>query len=1109
MSKMTIDQIKEGYTALDREKKDWVRWLVAFGVLLIVCALLIWATAGSGGRVYPVYINEILASNSRYPNPEGRCCDFIELYNSADHAVDLTGFQLGDVAGSTRYAFPKGTVIGANDYLVVYCDKDTEDPTYAPFGLSRSGGEAIYLIASNNAIADKVVTVAADLDETMMLTEEGEWVVSAAVTPGRANSTDPEQGLGIYNPGLSPVRITEFSAVKSGYCAAIGQVCDWIELYNTGDEDADISGFTLSDNVGNNKYRFPAGTVIPAGTYRIVYCAEGQESPEIAPFGLSEKGGETVVLKNSHGLIVEIVETLPMEIGCSMAVNADHTWEVTREISLGYENTPAGNAAFMESIGARKGTIVISELMAATQYVMPDVSGAFPDWVELYNAGDTAVNLEGWFLSDNASDPQKWSFPDFPMEPGQRAIVFLSGRDRAEEEVHAGFSLSSAGEELLLTSYLGVTIDAVSFGASETNCSFVFDPDTHEPALTNIPTPGYSNDAQGYHAFADGSAPFGALAIWEVMVDNDKYLAQARGVCYDWVELRNVSDKTIRLSDYTLSDDVDVPGMYVLPDKELAPGEMIAIILSGSTSKSNKDYDHANFALNAAEDQIFVYHKDGKLSDFAYLRDIPPQKSYGRSAETGGFFYMSPTPLKENKAGNRQISAEPTSTLSAGVYIGEEGYLVPLTAEGTIYYTTDGSDPTKKSKEYTEPIQINKSTVLRAVAIEDGKMISDVYTATFLVEKPHSIPVISLVTDPDNLWGSNGIYKSGDIKIKEEIRPVNFSYSGEDGSFSIDCEMKLHGATTVKAFSKKSFGLHFRDSYDGPLDYDIFGDGEVTSFSSLIVRAAHESSFSTHMHDIVMHDIASQVSDTMLCQKYKYAALYLNGEYWGLYAIRELLSAEHYASYMNVPADTVTKVRFAIDKQNNLKKFYDFLEKGDLKSKKNYEYAKSVLDLESYADWIIFQAYVSNPDINGNMRFFYSSQDKIWRAALVDVDLGMMDTGGFKKIATSFHHGRIVNALLQNEEFQDLIAKRLAELLAGPMSDKNMIATVDRIAASIEDEIPREAERWGYKTVNWEHFVKDMRKYCKGRAKYLIDNLSATVGFSKKEKEAYFGELLR
>lgn len=1084
--------------------KYLILWLAAAAVLA-GAAIGLERLAVSPDQIFPVYITEVVASNTSYPNSDGRCCDYLEIYNGADYPVDLSGFQIGDIAGKQRYAFPAGTVIQPGEYLVVYCDKSIAEGSYAPFEINRAGAESFYLIAKSNAIVDSVTTLPMDIDQSMVLMEDGTWHLSDIPTPGRANEPSPEYG-NIHNTAVSPVRISEFSAGDTGYLPGYGIFCDWVELYNTASEPVDITGYILSDNVGNDKYIFPQGSVLEANSYLVVCCTDRVTDETVAPFGLSQQAEESVILKDPTGKIADIVRSLPQTSG-SMQLNDRDEWIQTEAVSPGYENTDPGRSAFLRAIGAEAGSIRITEVMAGEQLVIPDRSGGFPDWVELCNTTDTRIDLSGWCLSDDPSEPRKWIIPELILEPGQRQIIFCSGEGAAAEgELHCSFSLSAGGESLTLTAYPGNVVDSVSFPASEKHCSFTFDADG-QAVMTGQPTPGWPNDEAGQDAFWSAAVPAGPLAIWEVMTSNDKYLPQKLGQCYDWVELRNVSNDALDLSGYSISDDPDIPRMHQLAGITLQPGETLVVILSDEENVAKAGFDQALFVLNVREDQLFLFGPEGNLLDYVHLKDIPLGCSYGRSEDKGGFYYMEPSPQNPNTAGYRLISSIPVSSYVPGVYTDEEGFSVTLEARGNIYYTTDGSVPGPDDSLYTGPIHIDETIALRAVAIEEGKMVSDIYTATFVVGDIHELPVVSLVTDPKGLWGRNGIYRSGDISVKETQLPAHVSYSGPDGSFAINCAMNLHGATTVTAFSKKTFAVRFQDRFDGPLHYDVFGDGEVTAFSSLLIRTAHESTFSSQMHDAFICHIASQASDKMVSQKYKYVALYLNGEYWGLYALRERHSEEHFASYMDVPAEDVQIVRWLID-DKELEQLFHLCERRSLQKDEDYAYAKSIINMESYVDWLICEAYMANIDINANLRFYRNPVDGLWYMGLSDLDLGMMGSrGAFGQMKASFHHGTLINALMANEEFQDLLATRLAELLEGPLSDENAIALINHMADTIRPEAAWEAQRWGTPVYNWEATVREMIDFCDGRAQQMIDSICLELRFTPEEREAYFGHL--
>ena len=1079
------------------------------GLLLGMMALLMLLCLIFGGRasreqVFPVYISEVVASNTGYPNSEGRCCDLIEICNSADYPVDISGFQLGDIDGKSRYAFPAGTVLAPGEYLCVYCDKTVEG--YAPFEISRAGGEVFYLIAKNGAVVDQAQTLALDTDQSMVRREDRSWEVSRVVTPGTANDVYAQGYRDVYNSGVSAVRITELSSGRSGYLAAYQMPCDWVELHNTAQEAVDISGFILSDNVGNDKYHFPQGTVLAPDQYFVVSCTDRVAAPEVAPFGLSRDTAETVVLKTADGRIVEIIETLPMTSG-SMALQSDGGWEVTQLVSAGYENTEQGHGEYLLQTGAQPGAVRISEIMAAEQLVAPDSFGQFPDWVELYNASGQTIDLSGWYLTDDPAETQKWMIPSLVLEPGERKVIFCSGREaEISGELHTSFALSAGGESLSLYAHGGVLVDAVNFSAAQGHTSFIFDGEGNA-RLTDRPTPGYSNDQPGYEEFCTAHTPKGALAIWEVMTANDRYLPQKLGNCYDWVELKNISDQPLNIGGFCITDDPQVPDLHRLENRVLQPGESVAILLCEEPEMVKQNVSYAMFSLDAQEDQLLLYDVSGNLLDYVYLKQLPLETSYGRASGSGGFFYMTPTPEEENHAGFRSRSGEVTGNYGPGVYSGD-GFTVTLEAAGEIYYTTDGSVPTEESFRYTAPITLSETTVLRSVCLEEEKLPGDIYTATFVVGDTHTLPVVSLVTDPEGLWGVNGVYRNGDISVKEIKLPSHVAYSGPDGSFALDCTMNLHGDTTVTAFNKKSFALRFPDSYDGALHYDVFEDGEVTSFRSLILRTAHEGAYSTQMHDVLMAHVANLGSENVITQKYKYVALYLNGEYWGLYAIRERHSQEHYASYRDVPAETVQIHRYLFDGDDTLHELYDFIGTHSLKDPENYAWVKSVLDVESFADWMIYEAYVCNVDIFSNIRYYMSPEDGLWRMGLADLDLGMMgQSKAFDELYDTFHHARLVRALIANEDFQDLLATRLATLLAGPLSDENMVKTIEEIAAIIRPEAAWEEQRWGTPVSGWESSVDYMIRFCDGRAQQMIDSLCGQLGLNKQQREYYFGEL--
>ena len=116
----------------------------------------------------------------------------------------------------------------------------------------------------------------------------------------------------------------------------------------------------------------------------------------------------------------------------------------------------ARRRSFVESLEPRQllaADVYISEFMASNDGVVLDEDGDDTDWVEIFNAGPDDVNLDGWHLTDDATELSKWEFPDQTLAAGNSVLVFASDKDRSEsgEELHANFKLSAGGEYLALT----------------------------------------------------------------------------------------------------------------------------------------------------------------------------------------------------------------------------------------------------------------------------------------------------------------------------------------------------------------------------------------------------------------------------------------------------------------------------------------------------------------------------------------------------------------------------------------------------------------------------------------------------------------------------------
>ncbi|MDB4362158.1 CotH kinase family protein [Akkermansiaceae bacterium] len=145
--------------------------------------------------------------------------------------------------------------------------------------------------------------------------------------------------------------------------------------------------------------------------------------------------------------------------------------------------------------------LVISEFMAANETGLQDGDGEFSDWIEIFNPTASSVDLSSYFLTEDSSDLTKWSFPPLPLAPGERIIVFASGKGAAGPagEIHTNFKLSAGGEYLALVTASGSTLlqeFAPTYPALDEDVSYgILRGDLSTSRVLGTPTPGQPNDA--------------------------------------------------------------------------------------------------------------------------------------------------------------------------------------------------------------------------------------------------------------------------------------------------------------------------------------------------------------------------------------------------------------------------------------------------------------------------------------------------------------------------------------------------------------------------------------------------------------------------------------
>ncbi len=1102
-----------------RTKKEIMISVLLASILLLSVAVMILVEDSVGTPVFydgemaniQVQITEVCSSNrSIIATDDGAFNDYIELYNKGD-SFNLNGFGLANEVGNgVCYTF--GDInFPADSYLIVYLDG-----VNIPFRLSSQGGEYVSLVAYDGTVITSVTTVASSPNEVMLL-DGKEYVLSDKASPGYPNTDDGvKKFLASAIDGNMSLTVNEiFTANESLLPDFEGEFCDIIEIKNTSSAIVSTKGYYISDSLDSRADCPLPETELAPGDLLLVY-ASGKNRIENGEFhsDFRLKSGESVII--SHGAKHFSMEVTECEANCSQSrVKGESGFEYTEMYATpGYENDEAGREALDVSRIDADAPIVINEIMFSQDNTA--YKGKLRDVIEICNISDGEVSTNGWYISDDERDPYKYKLPVQILEPNECMLLYA---ESGSGENVCGFALSS-GESVYLTTPEFLRSDpvpCVKAGDGKSRSRII---ENGETIYTNGEISiGFENSAAGKSLYESSIRPTD-VEISEVVALNRSYVAGPYGTYHDFVELHNRTDKDIDLSGWYLSDDPEEPRKGSLESVVIPAKSYIVIILSTDGANIPSGYHRVSFSLSSSGETL-VLAKGDEIIDSVNLPSLSTDTAYGRPSGNDGFAVLAkPTPKAENSAAATERAATPTASLAQGVY--KENITVELKGEGKIYYTLDCTEPTANSTPYTTPLNISSTTVIRCIALADGKRQSEVCNLTYIVNEGDTIEAMSLVTSPENLWDYySGIYETGPnassvfpydganyYKRWEREASVTF-FSQVDEGFSENCGVRIFGGLS-RALPKKSFALFFRSSYgSGDLNYQLFTDCELDRYEALVLRNTGQDFKYSSMRDAMVTSMASDMLglDVQNCRP---VVLYLNGEYWGLYFIREKLNENYVAQHYNVDASKATVTVANGRTSEEYTALVNYASSHDLKVAEHYEYMKSQMDIENYIDYIVAEMIICNTD-NGNIRFFTYEGGK-WRWIMYDVDhafrtasyntvsehLNPAGTGSSDMFST-----RLINALLKNPEFKKKFLTEIAYQMNNIWTEENINTYVDRFKGMIINDIEKDCTRWNRNYSTWESSVDSLKTFGKTREKYMIQYVKSYFSLSDSEMRAY------
>ena len=951
---------------------------------------------------------------------------------------------------------------------------------------------------------------------------------------------------------LSEIMISNKGSVPDN----LGGYPDYIELHNGSTEKADISGYGLSDSLLEGaKYVFPAGTVLEPDAYVVVWCGGEAEDGMHAPFKLS--AGEEAVLFDASGRPLDTAVLNSVDSGMVLRREGE-VWTQAKPCP-GYPKTEEGMAEYEKSLKETEDIgLYINEFMASNATTICDSFGSYSDWIELYNSTDTDMDISGFGISDNLSQPMKYRFPDGTTIAAKGyLVVFCSGNEGMQNgELHAPFGLRSYGEDVVIANRAGRIIDSYSFKNQETDVSMARIPDGAGEFQSNSqPSPGYPNTGAGYSAFdAANRLPLGGVYISE-------FGGSTGSVASDWVEIYNSTGSAVNLGGYGISNNPKNPAKWVFPDISIEPGEYLLLYATGSSDKAQKKNLKLNFCISSTGEALFFFDPNGKLIDKLSAGRMRSGQSYGRDGSDNRFYYAEPTPGAQNGKGYEGITQLPAFSVTPGIY--DNAVTVAITAgEGeTIRYTTDCTTPNASSEVYSGELSISKNSVIRAAAFRDGYLSGDVATATYLFRSDgvnHALPVVTLVTDPDNLWNSKtGIYATGDqfdpdaasyadtlksatyyqakFATEEQVdtiweKPAAFSLFDDNGKqvFTQNVGIRIAGSFG-RGRAQKGFNVIARKEYGkGSMEYPFFENRPYKEYKAVVLRAGAQDQNRSKIRDELASGLLEGTDINILYQAYRPTVLYLNGEYWGVYFMKEKRNRFFVAQHEN----TENNVDLAIGKgfkqrtygdNSDWVSLYEYATSHDLSSAEAYAYVSERMDVDSFMDYMIAEIYNGNTDTY-NFQYYRLKGGK-WRFIFYDFCWGFQSPGhetlAFRmgKTPSDVCSAKLFAAMLQNKGWRDSFCRRFGELLNTAFAPERVSALIEELYGYVEPEIKREREKFnkdtfmGVKQPNtnlgtYEGFQSEISKlkdFAQKRPEEIKRQLQSNLGLSDSYMKEVFG----
>lgn len=707
--------------------------------------------------------------------------------------------------------------------------------------------------------------------------------------------------------------------------------------------------------------------------------------------------------------------------------------------------------------------LFVNEFLASNNNTMSDITGEYEDWFELFNSSSNSVNLQGYYLSDDTSNLTKFEISNpLSISAGGFLLIWASG-DSSRGANHVDFKLSaSQGEAVIITAPDGITVlDSVVFG----------------PQTTDISKGRTTDGASSWSFFTtptpdasnNTSTPFSAV---------------------------------LKKPDFSQAG-----GFYNSPFSLAINPQDTGVTIYYTLDGSRPDPSNINGKTFTYKNQFRQF--PSSPTNFPFLNDSIETHVYNDSLSINN---RTPQP--------NRTSAKSTQFL-------QTPFFIPDTV-------------------------VQKGTVVRAMAQRAGAVSSPIETHTYFVGSDlvnrYTFPVISLSIDEDMLFDyNNGYFTAGAVfenwrAVNNGVargntpanwqwagrtfeRPMSFEYFNTSGQkeFGQDVGARIHGGWS-RARKRKSFRLYARNDYgENTFNFPFFTNRPHNVYKRILIRNSGNDEERAGFRDAAIHNLVNHLEFDI--QKSEPVIVFLNGDYWGFYNIREWQNRFYIERMYGLESDEIDFLTpFRVANDGNAAHFtsmVNFANQQNLADDSLFGELERQMVVEDFTDYIIAEVYARNTDWPVNnikwwrKRVPYDStaprgHDGRWRWLMYDVDFGYGMSGG----NSSYTHNTLVHArnngdvgillrsMWPNITYRHYFINRYADLMNSCFLPAHTIGVFDSVKQLYVPEIAEHIERWSSHTniQAWNDSIDIMMTFAEERPAFARMHLMSQFNLPAAHK---------